>query len=134
MGISVAEYLAQKQACEVCDATGNHQHCVTNLLSRIDNCVFYNTFLYHRDTDSANDIVLLQELRFIINPDIVLYYYIKAEPIVKEINNKPNNRDIWLLIYQQYVKDIFTSLRTRDRDAVAAKIESMLTNLEQQYQ
>jgi hypothetical protein len=133
MGISVAEYLAQKQACEVCDAAGNHGHCVENLLSRIDNCVFYNVFLYYFDDHTPNDIALLKELRSILGADTVLYYYVRAEPVVKRIIDRPNARDIWLVIHQRFVKDIFIDLRNLDRDAVTQKIVSMLDQLEKEF-
>ena len=134
MGISLAEYLAQKQSCDVCNSEGNQHHCISNLLSRVDNCVFYNTLMYFRDEHSVNDVVLLQEMRYILDPDTVLYYYVTAEPVVKNINQRRNSLDIWIAINQRFVKDIFVSLRDHDREAVKTKIEAMLTELGKEYQ
>lgn len=133
MGMSVAEYLAQKQACAVCDSTGNHEHCVENLLSRLDNCVFYNVFQYYYDPDTPNDIALLKELRSIMDPDLVVYYYVRAEPLVKNIIARANARDIWLVINELYVQYIFRSLRVRDRINVEQQIQEMLDYLERHY-
>ena len=133
MGISLAEYLAQKEACAVCDANGNHQHCVENLLSRVDNCIFYNTFQHRRDVDSANDVILLQEMRSILDPDTVLEYYITAEPIVKKINSLPNPADTWLGIHDTFVSQIIPVLRDRNREEVTNKIKDMLLQLKAKF-
>ena len=92
MGISVEEYLHNRQACAQCQEHGDEEHCVTTLLSREDNCIFYNSVLaYHLPTrtkttpftpDENNaaaqaDFVLLQAFREYIKtiqPDIDLNY------------------------------------------------------------
>ena len=82
MGISVEEYLHNRQACAQCQEHGDEEHCVTTLLSREDNCIFYNSILaYHLpsrtkttpftpDEDNAAaqaDFALLQAFREYIN-------------------------------------------------------------------
>ena len=84
MGISVEEYLHNRQACAKCQEHGDEEHCVSTLLSREDNCIFYNSILaYHLptrtkttpftpDEDNAAaqaDFALLQAYREYINED-----------------------------------------------------------------
>jgi len=146
MGISVEEYLHNRQACAQCKEHGDEEHCVTTLLSREDNCIFYNSILaYHLPTrtkttpftpDENNaaaqaDFVLLQAYREYINEDKMVEYYVRAEKIVTQIRGiHQNDRSIWQGYYERYVRDILNSLRNNDKSAAVVKTVKMLEALE----
>jgi hypothetical protein len=146
MGISVEEYLHNRQACAQCQEHGDEEHCVTTLLSREDNCIFYNSVLaYHLPTrtkttpftpDENNaaaqaDFVLLQAFREYINEDKMVEYYVQAEKIVTQIRGiHQNDRSIWKGYYERYVRDILDSLRNNDKSAAVVKTVEMLEALE----
>jgi hypothetical protein len=146
MGISVEEYLHNRQACAQCQEHGDEEHCVTTLLSREDNCIFYNSVLaYHLPTrtkttpftpDENNaaaqaDFVLLQAFREYINEDKMVEYYVQAEKIVTQIRGiHQNDRSIWKGYYERYVRDILDSLRNNDKSAAVVKTVEMLEALQ----
>ena len=146
MGISVEEYLHNRQACAQCQEHGDEEHCVTTLLSREDNCIFYNSILaYHLPTrtkttpftpDENNasaqaDFALLQAFREYINEDKMVEYYVRAEKIVTQIRGiHQNDRSIWKGYYERYVRDILDSLRNNDKSAAVVKTVEMLEALE----
>jgi hypothetical protein len=55
MGISIQEFLAGREPCEVCDSTGNQHHCITELLSRQDSCILYNAKGLNQTEQILND-------------------------------------------------------------------------------
>ena len=146
MGISVEEYLHNRQACAQCQEHGDEEHCVTTLLSREDNCIFYNSILaYHLPTrtkttpftpDEHNaaaqaDYVLLKAFREYINEDKMVAYYVQAEKTVTKIRGiHQNDRTIWKGYYERYVKDILDALRNNDKNAAVVKTVEMLEALE----
>lgn len=146
MGISVEQYLHDRQACAQCREHGDEEHCVSTLLSREDNCIFYNAILaYHlptrsRDTaftpDEGNanaqkDFVLLQGLRDSIYEDKMVEYYVRAERIVTQIKGiHSNDRNIWRGYYDRYVRDILNSLRNNNKSEAIVKTAEMLEALE----
>jgi hypothetical protein len=146
MGISVEEYLHNRQACAKCQEHGDEEHCVSTLLSREDNCIFYNSILaYHLPTrtkttpftpDENNasaqaDFALLQAFREYINEDKMVEYYVRAEKIVTQIRGiHQNDRSIWQGYYERYVRDILNSLRNNDKSAAVVKTVEMLEALE----
>jgi hypothetical protein len=146
MGISVEEYLHNRQACAQCQEHGDEEHCVTTLLSREDNCIFYNSVLaYHlpirtkttpftpdeNNAAAQADFVLLQAFREYINEDKMVEYYVQAEKIVTQIRGiHQNDRSIWKGYYERYVRDILDSLRNNDKSAAVVKTVEMLEALE----
>jgi hypothetical protein len=146
MGISVEEYLHNRQACAQCQEHGDEEHCVTTLLSREDNCIFYNSILaYHLPTrtkttpftpDEGNaaaqsDFALLKAFREYINEDKMVAYYVQAEKTVTQIRGiHQNDRNIWKGYYERYVKDILDSLRNNDKSAAVVKTVEMLEALQ----
>jgi hypothetical protein len=146
MGISVEEYLHNRQACAQCQEHGDEEHCVSTLLSRQDNCIFYNSILaYHLpsrtkttpftpDENNASaqaDFALLQAFREYINEDKMVEYYVRAEKIVTQIRGiHQNDRIIWKGYYERYVKDILNSLRNNNKSAAVVKTVEMLEALE----
>jgi len=146
MGISVEQYLHDRQACAQCQEHGDEEHCVTTLLSREDNCIFYNAILaYHLptrtkttpftpDEDNAAaqaDFALLQAYREYINEDKMVEYYVRAEKIVTQIRGiHQNDRSIWKGYYERYVKDILDALRNNNKSTAVVKTVEMLEALE----
>ena len=146
MGISVEEYLHNRQACAQCQEHGDEEHCVSTLLSREDNCIFYNAILaYHlptrtkttpftpdeHNTAAQADFVLLQAFREYINEDKMVAYYVQAEKTVTQIRGiHQNDRSIWKGYYERYVRDILDSLRNNDKSAAVVKTVEMLEALQ----
>ncbi len=146
MGISVEQYLHDRQACAQCKEHGDEEHCVTTLLSREDNCIFYNSILaYHLPTrtkttpftpDENNasaqaDFALLQAFREYINEDKMVEYYVRAEKIVTQIRGiHQNDRSIWKGYYERYVKDILDALKNNNKSTAVVKTVEMLEALE----
>lgn len=145
MGISVEQYLHDRQACAQCKDHGDEAHCVTTLLSREDNCIFYNSVLAHHlpsrtkttaftpDENNASaqaDFVLLQSFREYINEDKMLEYYVNSEKIVTQIRGiHQNDRTIWRGYYERYVRNILNSLRNNDKSAAVVRTVQMLEEL-----
>jgi hypothetical protein len=131
MGISLEEYLRDRQACEHCDATGDQEHCVTTLLSREDSCVFYNALTKNGDPHDDGDVALLQNFRSVIPEAQVLDYYFRASTIVQAINAEPGDHtDLWMDITNTYVYPILDLVRAENYEAAYASILTMLTELE----
>ena len=146
MGISVEQYLHDRQACAQCREHGDEEHCVSTLLSREDNCIFYNAILaYHLPTRSKNaaftpdegnvnaqtDFVLLQGLRDSVYEDKMVEYYVRAERIVTQIKGiHKNDQTIWRGYYERYVRNILNSLRNSNKSEAIIKTAEMLEALE----
>jgi hypothetical protein len=133
MGISIQEFLAGREPCEVCDASGNQHHCITELLSREDSCILFNSIGYNQDFNTPNDTALLQELRSVLDPQVVLDYYIRSQRLTAHFRSMPNPDDIWNRIYWDHVRYILPELRMRKYDLVMQRINSIVTELEIQY-
>jgi hypothetical protein len=132
MGITVEEYLKDRQACSVCEGEGNEEYCVTHMLSRPDNCMIYNSVNYNSDPKDNADILLLQNLRATPGAErLVLEYYLRAEPIVKKIKEL-HGEDVttWDMYYQTYVSGIIKALRDGNNQSAIDQIFVMLTDLE----
>jgi hypothetical protein len=146
MGISVEQYLHDRQACAQCREHGDEEHCVSTLLSREDNCIFYNAILaYHlpaRSRDAAftpeegnanaqTDFVLLQALRDSIYEDKMVEYYVRSERIVTQIKGiHRNDQTVWRGYYERYVRAILNSLRNDNKSEAIVKTAEMLEALE----
>ena len=146
MGISVEQYLHDRQACAQCREHGDEEHCVSTLLSREDNCIFYNAILaYHlpaRSPDAAftpeegnvnaqADFVLLQALRDSIYEDKMVEYYVRSERIVTQIKGiHRNDQTVWRGYYERYVRAILNSLRNDNQSEAIVKTAEMLEALE----
>lgn len=146
MGISVEQYLHDRQACAQCREHGDEEHCVSTLLSREDNCIFYNAILaYHLPTRSRDaaftpeegnlnaqrDFVLLQGLRDSVYEDKMVEYYVRAEKIVTQIKGiHKNDQTVWRGYYERYVRAILNSLRNNNKSEAIVKTAEMLETLE----
>ncbi len=146
MGISVEQYLHDRQACAQCLEHGDEAHCVSTLLSREDNCIFYNAILaYHLPTRSRDasftpeegnanaqtDFVVLQSLRDNIYEDRMVRYYVRSERIVTQVKGiHKNDQTIWRGYYERYVRDILNSLKNDNKSEAIVKTAEMLEALE----
>lgn len=132
MGITVEEYLKDRQACSVCEDEGNVEHCVTHMLSRPDNCMMYNSINYNGNPKDDADVLLLQNLRATPGGERkVLEYYLRAEPIVRKIKGiHGEDTVIWNMYYRKYVSGIIESLRVGDSQSAMDKVFAMLDDLE----
>jgi hypothetical protein len=132
MGITVEEYLKERQACSHCEDSNNEEYCVTHMLSRPDNCMIYNSVNYNSYMKNSTDMALLTNLRATPGGEkTVLEYYLRSEPIVKQIKNiHRESIEIWDMYYEKYVYDIIKSLQNGNVTQAQEQIFSMLDELE----
>ena len=133
MGISLEEYLRNRESCEVCDANGDSDHCRTTMLSRADNCLIYNSILFNDDPYDDADVLLLQNLRSNLKEEKILEYYIRSEPLVKHAKYS-FNQTFWAENYKRFVANIIIALKAGDNPTAIYNIFDMLTVLEQEFQ
>lgn len=132
MGISLDDFVADREPCEVCDRTGDQHHCITQLLSRLDCCIFYNTMTSNQDRHTSTDVQQLQQLRSVLDPERVLEYYFRSRAIVEHINLRPNRVTAWQDVYDRYVIKMLRRMRAHLAKAIVNDVFTMLTELEQQ--
>ena len=131
MGMTIEQYLAQREPCAVCDAEGNTEYCITHMLSRYDNCLFYNGVINNNNNYDNKDVLLLQNLRASVSGHRVLEYYIRSEPLVRKFKAVHGNDQIfWSGIYNRFIVGIIESLRNGNNLDADAKIFAMLDTLE----
>lgn len=133
MGISLEEYLRNRESCEVCDANGDSDHCRTTMLSRVDNCLIYNSILFNNDPYDDGDVALLQNLRSELQEQKIIEYYIRSERLVKHAKNVLDG-SFWPTNYQRFVQTIVTDLKDNNKAAAISNIFKMLDVLEQEFQ
>ena len=79
MGISVADYFANKEACSDCAEHGDVEHCVTTLLSRAENCFFYNATHMNIGDYTEEDKEIVRNLRSSMTEEELVNYYLDEE-------------------------------------------------------
>lgn len=148
MGISVEEYFAKKEACADCLTHGDEDHCASTLLSREENCLFYNIILaYHlpeRNKTQAftpdeltspavqAEFALLISLRDKIREETVVEYYVRAEQIVAMIKGvHQNDRTIWSTYYERFIPPILNDIRNGNDEDAVTKMYLMVEELEE---
>jgi hypothetical protein len=132
MGISLEEYLRNRESCPVCDVNGDSDHCRTTMLSRIDNCLIYNSILLNDDPHDDNDVLLLQNLRSDSREEKIIEYYVRSEKLVKHAKFV-YDRSFWVKNYNDFVKGIVVSLKNNDKASAIEGIFTMLDTLEQEF-
>jgi hypothetical protein len=134
MGITIAEYLAQREPCTVCDVEGTVDYCITHMLSRYDNCLFYNGIINNNNNYDNADVLLLQNLRSSIPGQRVLDYYIRSQPLVQKLKLlHGNDQQFWSVIYSRFLASIVNSLKVGNNQEAESKIFEMLDTLEAEY-
>ncbi len=129
--MTIEQYLAQREPCAVCDAEGDTEYCITHMLSRYDNCLFYNGVINNDVNYDNTDVSLMQNLRASVSGTRVLEYYMRAEPLVRKFKTQHGNDQIfWSGIYNRFILGIVESLRSGNNDDAANKIFAMLDTLE----
>ena len=134
MGISLEEYLKNKEACPVCTEHGDDNHCRSTLLSREDNCLIMNSILYNDDAYDNMDVIYLQSLRGTASEEKILEYYIRSEKLVRRIKGSNGNSvETWSFYYKTYVHDIIQDLRIQHTQDALNKILEMLDSIEASF-
>jgi hypothetical protein len=133
MGVSLEEYLRNRESCEVCDANGDSDHCRTTMLSRADNCLIYNSILFNDDPYDDADVLLLQTLRSELKEEKIIEYYVRSEPLVKHAKYS-FSQSFWSTNYKRFVANIVIALKAGDKNVAIQNIFEMLQTLEQEFQ
>jgi len=136
MGITVEQYLKDREACPVCRDHGDTaERCVTALLSREDNCIIYNCIFFNGNPYDNDDIRHLQNLRSAQAERIMLAYYYRSDPIVKHIKILTGHDQymFWEMYYHKYVHGIINFARNKDSENALKCITKMLDELEAEW-
>jgi len=136
MGLSVAEYFAQKEACNHCKEHGDEEHCVTTLLSRKENCFVYNIIHNQIGEYSRKQIQLLHDLRSTSSEEENVIYYIRGEKIIEKMDifNKPFylQVSIFSAINYKYIRNVVDALVNNEMEDAKQQINNMLDTLERE--
>ena len=136
MGITVAEYFAQKEACPHCAEHGNEEHCVTTLLSRKENCLFYNITHNNIGDYTNEEISLIHNLRDFLPEQETVDYYVRCDRLITHMDllNKPFHEQYSIInrINFKYFRHVVAALIENKIDDAKHIINSMLDELEEE--
>ena len=136
MGITVAEYFAQKEACPHCVEHDNVEHCVTTLLSRKENCFFYNITHNSVGDYTREQISLMHNLRDFLPEQETVDYYVRCDRIISTMNlfDKPfyEQYSIFNRVNFKYYRHVINALSENKIDDARQLINSMLDDLEEE--
>lgn len=136
MGITVAEYFAQKEACPHCAEHGNEEHCTTTLLSRKENCLFYNISHNTIGDYTQEEIQLMHKFRDFLPEEETVDYYVRCDRLITKMDvlNKPfyEQLSIFSAINYKYIRHVIQSLSENKIDDAKCLINNMLDNLERE--
>ena len=136
MGISVAEYFEKKKACPHCVEHGNEEHCVTTLLSRKENCLFYN--ISHNDIGDYTEeqIQLMHKFRDILPEQETVDYYVRCDRLITklELMDKPHYEQFsfYSKINYKYIRHVIQALSENKKTDAKRLINTMLDDLEKE--
>jgi hypothetical protein len=137
MGMTVAEYFAQKRACGHCEDHGTEDYCETTLLSRDENCIMYNVY-DHLDGITREGIAALQAMRETQTEERRVDYYVRCEKIIMAVGMQkmtPARRNDMLTYFNElYVKDIVAACLAKEYVKANDLVEHMLVSLERDLQ
>ena len=133
MGISIQEYLAGREPCDVCQESGEQHHCVTAMLSRLDTCLIFNAMFKNQDSNTPNDVRLLQALRSWGDPQVVLDYYVRSEPVTQRINQRLDKLWVYNDLYTRFVTDLLVQLRAGQNQQALHTVTALIDYAEQVY-
>jgi hypothetical protein len=137
MGISVADYFAQKEACPHCVEHDNEEHCVTTLLSRRENCFFYNAVQMRVWEYTESERALARNVRDSMTEEQLVDYYVRGENVIQKIKlfDLPYYEQFAIVsrINYLYVRDIIEELKSNDKQKVQKMVDNMLTEIEKEY-
>jgi len=136
MGISVAEYFAQKEACNHCQEHGTEEHCVTTLLSRKENCFVYNIIHNNIGEYSPEQVQLLHELRSHCSEVENVIYYVRGERLIEKMGilEKPFYQQslVFTVINFKYIKQVVSAMTENRLEDARHIINNMLSILEEE--
>lgn len=136
MGLSVAEYFAQKEACASCVEHGTEEHCVTTLLSRKENCFVYSILNNQLGDYTQEEKQLLRKMREDSTEEENVIYYIRGENIIEKMDlmNKPFYEQVSIFSYinHKYIKSVVEALVQKRTDDAKRLINNMLEVLEKE--
>jgi len=137
MGISVADYFAQKEACVDCMEHGDQEHCVTTLLSRAENCFFYNATHMNIGEYSEEDREIVRTMRNNLSEEELVKYYVRGENLIKCIKlfEKPQYEQYAIItrIDFNYLQKIVKEVKNNNKEKVYSMVINMLDEIEKEY-
>lgn len=137
MGISVAEYFAQKEACQHCLEHGNEEHCVTTLLSRAENCFFYNATHMNIGDYTEEDREIVRNLRDNMTEEQLVEYYVRGENLIEKMKlfEMPHYEQYAIIsrIDFLYLQKIVREIKNNNREKVFSMTLNMLNDIEKEY-
>ena len=77
--------------------------------------------------------MLLQNLRSQATPQVVLDYYVRAEPVTKRINHRLDRDLIYHNLYGLFVKDLLNDLRNQQHDQSLTKLCGLIDHAEKYF-
>jgi hypothetical protein len=137
MGISVAEYFAQKEACSDCQEHGNEEHCVTTLLSRAENCFFYNATHMNIGDYTEEDRAIARKFRDCMTEEELVHYYLRGEELIAQMGllDKPHYEQYAIItrIDFVYLQGIVKEIKNNQAKNVLGMVNKMLDEIEKEY-
>lgn len=137
MGISVAEYFAQKEACQHCLEHGNEEHCVTTLLSRAENCFFYNATHMNIGDYTEEDREIVRNLRDNMTEEQLVEYYVRGENLIEKMKlfEMPHYEQYAIIsrIDFLYLQKIVREIKNNNKEKVFSMTSNMLNEIEKEY-
>jgi hypothetical protein len=137
MGISVADYFAQKEACSDCLEHGDEEHCVTTLLSRAENCFFYNATHMNIGDYSEEDREIVRNMRNNLSEEELVEYYVRGENIIEHMKlfEKPHYEQYAIItrIDFNHLQKIVREVKNNNKEKVFSMVTYMLDEIEKEY-
>lgn len=137
MGISVADYFAQKEACSDCLEHGDEEHCVTTLLSRAENCFFYNATHMNIGDYSEEDREIVRNMRNNLSEEELVEYYVRGENIIEHMKlfEKPHYEQYAIItrIDFNHLQKIVREVKNNNKKKVFSMVTYMLDEIEKEY-
>lgn len=136
MGITVAEYFAQKEACQDCLDHGDEEHCVTTLLSRAENCFFYNAVHMGAGEYTEEQRTAAKSFRDHLPEEVMVDYYVRCDALITkmELFDKPFYDQYAIInrINYLFIEDIVDEIVKNNTDKVVSMVGNMLDFLEKE--
>jgi hypothetical protein len=137
MGISVAEYFANKEACGHCVEHGDEEHCVTTLLSRKENCFFYNAIHMCVNEYTEEERELARNIRDSMTEEQLVNYYIRGENVIENMKlfDLPYYEQYAIItrIDFMYIQNIIKTMKNKNNSKVFEMVDAMLNAIEKEY-
>ena len=134
MGISVADYFANKEACSDCAEHGDEEHCVTTLLSRAENCFFYNATHMNIGDYTEEDREIVRNLRSSMTEEELVNYYVRGEKLIENMNlfEKPHYEQYAIItrIDFNHLQKIVKEIKKNNKENVYNMTLNMLDEIE----